>query len=268
MPLQIGPCEAWPTELCCTIPEGTDPGDVERWTLVASNILWGLSGRRWGPCPVTVRPCRRSCLDDAFPSLHAGVGTGPWIPYIGADGRWRNASVCGCKSDCSCGELCEVYLPGPVCDVDEVDVGGEVLLPEQYRVDAPGKLTRVDGECWPTCQDLAAPPGAAGTFTVKYRWGLPLDAAAIAAVSELTCHLLKGCAPAGSCGCKSNRNLTRVVRQGVEMEMPDPTLIYSEGRTGLPMADMWLAMVNPYRLTSPSRVYSPDFRRPRVQQWP
>ena len=261
-------CEAWPTNLCCEVPESMAEAEVERWTLIASQILWGLSGRRWGPCPVTVRPCRRSCVDTDFFSFQAGAGTGPWIPYIGVDGIWRNASVCGCTSDCSCSELCEVYLPGPVYDVTEVNVDGEVLVPEAYRVDAPGKLVRTDGECWPDCQDLAAPPGEPGTFTVTYRWGLALDEAAIAAVSEMTCHLLKGCAPGGSCGCKTNRNLTRVVRQGMEVDLPDPTLIYSEGRTGLPLCDMWLATINPYRLTSPSRVYSPDYKRPRVQTWP
>lgn len=275
MALQIGPCEPWPTELCCDIPDGVDEEDVARWTAVASQILWALSGRRWGPCPVTVRPCRRSCVDTDFFSFQTGTGTGPWIPYIGTDGIWRNASVCGCKSDCSCSELCEVYLPGPVYDVVSVNVDGVDLVapdPENgvdgdFRVDAPGRLVRTDGECWPSCQDMAAPPGADGTFTVTYRWGLPLDEAAIAAVSELVCHYLRGCAP-GSCGCKVNRNLTRVVRQGMEMEMPDPTLMYSEGRTGLPLVDLWLVAVNPYRLTSPSRAYSPDYRRPRVQQWP
>ncbi|MFE3250681.1 hypothetical protein [Streptomyces sp. NPDC059209] len=114
---------------------------------------------------------------------------------------------------------------------------------------------------------MAAPPTEEGTFAVTYRWGLPLDDAAIAAVCDLVCHFLKGCSP-GGCGCKTPRNLTRVVRQGVELENLDPTPIYSEGRTGLPMADMWLAMVNPYRMTSPSRVYSPDYRPPRVTTWP
>ncbi|MFI5629226.1 hypothetical protein ACIA8E_07565 [Streptomyces sp. NPDC051664] len=268
MPLQIGPCDAWPVSLCCDVPEGMEQAEVDRWARVASQILWGLSGRRWGPCPVTVRPCRRSCAGDDFFSFQTGTGTGPWIPYIGSDGIWRNASTCGCKSDCSCGELCEVYLPGPVYDVVEVLVDGEALVPEAYRVDSAGKLVRTDGECWMDCQDMSAPTSEPGTFAVTYRWGLPLDDAAIAAVSDLTCHLLKGCGGAGSCGCKSNRNLTRMVRQGVEMEMPDPTLLYSEGRTGLPLADLWLSMVNPYRMTSPSRVYSPDFKRPRVTTWP
>ncbi|QNT94955.1 hypothetical protein HEP81_04683 [Streptomyces griseofuscus] len=267
MPIQTGPCEAWPTELCCDT-SSADPAAVERWTLVASQILWGLSGRRYGPCLVTVRPCRRACLESApFISFQAGVTTGPWIPYIGADGAWRNASVCGCQSDCSCGELCVVYLPGPVYDVTEVNVDGHVLPAGAYRVDAPGKLVRTDGGCWPDCQDMAAAPGQPGTFTVTYRWGLPLDEAAIAAVSELTCHLLQGCG-GGSCGCRANRNITRLSRQGVDLDFGDPTVIFKEGRTGLPLADLWLSVVNPYRLTSPSRVYSPDFKRPRVQQWP
>ncbi|MFD3848189.1 hypothetical protein ACFWVB_20150 [Streptomyces microflavus] len=267
MAIQVGPCDPWPTALCCETPEGMDEADVTRWTAVASQILWGLSGRRWGPCPVTVRPCRKRCASTEFYSFQAGTGVGPWIPYIGVDGLWRNASPCGCKSDCSCSELCEVYLPGPVHDVVSVNVDGTVLEPESYRVDAPGMLVRTDGECWPECQDMAAPAGDPDTFTVVYRWGLPLNEAAIAAVSDLTCHFLKGCAP-GSCGCKAGRNLSRVSRQGVDLEFPDLAMLYADGRTGLPLVDLWLSMVNPGRLSSPSRVYSPDFKRPRVTTWP
>lgn len=268
MTIQTGTCEAWPTRLCCDV-EGVDEEDVKRWTLVASNILFALSGRRIGPCPVTVRPCRRACLESSpFITFQGSASTGGWIPYLGTDGMWRNASVCGCRSDCSCGELCEVYLPGPVYDITEVDIGGQVLAPEQYRVDAPGRLVRVGGGCWPTCQDLAAASGEPDTFTVTYRVGLPVDEAAIAAVSELTCHLLKGCG-GGSCGCKAMpRAATRFIRQGVELDFGDPTAFYQDGRTGLPTVDLWLSVVNPYRLTSPSRAYSPDFRYPRVQQWP
>ncbi|MFE0545210.1 hypothetical protein [Streptomyces sp. NPDC058891] len=268
MTLQTGPCEPWgPLELCCDVAD-VDEAVIDRWHRVASQILFALSGRRYGPCPVTVRPCRRACLESAPVSFQAGVGTGPWIPYIGVDGQWRNASVCGCKSDCSCGELCEVYLPGPVFDVTEVIVEGQVLEPESYRVDAPGKLVRTDDECWPSCQDLSAAPGEPGTFVVTYQVGLPLDEAAIAAVSALTCHLIKGCGGGGNCGCRANRNITSLTRQGVSMEMPDPTLFYSDGRTGLPEVDLWLFTVNPYRLTSPSRVYSPDFKYPRTTTWP
>ena len=273
MSLQVGACDPWPVELCCDVEE-RDPAEVERWTRVASTILFHLSGMRYGPCPVTVRPCGRSCLESAAPiSFQAvtGASTGGWVPYIGADGVWRNASLCGCKSTCSCGELSEIYLPGPVYDVLEVNDSGQILVPGvEYRVDAPGRLVRLGGQRWPTCQEMAEPEGAPGTLTVTYRWGLPLDAAAIAAVSELVCHLLKGCAPAGggSCGCKANPRVTRVSRQGVDMERQDVTLLYAEGLTGLPVTDAWLMSVNPGRLRSPGRVYSPDFRRPRVTTWP
>ncbi|QKW06931.1 hypothetical protein HUT18_11535 [Streptomyces sp. NA04227] len=274
--LSTAPCDPWPVDLsCCDLPDDTQTEVIERWTKVATIMLWRLSGMRWGPsCPVSVRPCRRSCLDDYAFGIRWN-SYGPWVPYKGVDGQWRNASVCGCSSGCSCGELCEVYLPGPVYDIVSVDIDGEVLArpdPDNdviggYRVDAPGMLVRTDGECWPSCQDMAAPPSTPGTFTVTYRTGLPLDEAAIAAVSELTCHYIKGCG-GGSCGCKGNKNVSRLNRQGFEMEFADPTVIYSEGRTGLPMADAWLAAVNPGRLASASRVYSPDFRRPRVTTWP
>ncbi|NGO66806.1 hypothetical protein [Streptomyces boncukensis] len=269
-------CDPWPTDLtCCDLPEGTETETIDRWTRVASIMLWMLSGRRWGPsCPVEVRPCRRSCLDGWGYGIRWD-SSGPWVPYKGVDGLWRNASPCSCTGGCSCGELCEVYLPGPVYDIVKVDVDGDELPapdPDQgvigaYRVDAPGMLVRTDGECWPTCQDMAAPSGTPGTFTVTYRTGLPLDEAAIAAVSDLACHYIKGCG-GSSCGCKSNKNVSRLNRQGFEMEFADPTLIYSEGRTGLPLVDAWLAAVNPGRLASASRVYSPDLPRPRATTWP
>lgn len=149
-------------------------------------------------------------------------------------------------------------------------VGGEALGPAAYRVDSGDLLVRTDGGCWPDCQDMAAPCGEAGTFCVTYRTGLPLDDAAIAAFSALVCHLVKGCGGSGSCGCslQRNRNLSRVSRQGVDLEFQDTTAIYADMRTGLPDVDMWLAMVNPYRQPSVSRVWSVDYRRPRTTTYP
>jgi hypothetical protein len=271
MPLQTTACEPWPVELCCDT-EGVEEETLERWRRVATQTLWRLSGRRIGVCPVTVRPCRQACLDGGPISFQAGVGTGPWVPYIGVDGQWRNASVCGCRPrGCSCSELCEVKLQGPVAEVMRVNVDGQDLLPGvEFRVDAPGLLVRLGGECWPKCQELAEPEGALGTFTVTYGLGIPPDDSAIAAVSAMVCHLLRGCGATGggSCGCKANPRVTRVQRQGVEMEMPDPTLLYSSGLTGIPEVDMWLLSVNPGRLTRPSRVYSVDYQRPRKTTWP
>ncbi|MEZ0073623.1 hypothetical protein [Planotetraspora sp. GP83] len=273
MSLHPGPCAPWPVDLCCELPDDLDPAIVERWQKVATQVLWALSGRRWGPsCPVTVRPCRRSCLEGPGLPITVRWGTaGPWVPYIGFDGLWRNASVCGCGSDCSCGQLCEVRLQGPVHDIVSVTVDGQELVPEAYRVDSPALLVRTDGDCWPRCQDMAAPCTEPGTFCVTYRTGLPLDEAAVAAVSELTCQLVLACLPPGTKGCGTCRlpgNVTRVIRQGVQVDMADPTTIFAEGRTGLPLVDLWLQATNPDRLHSASRVLSPDVRPPRVTIWP
>ncbi|WP_329368705.1 hypothetical protein OG896_24490 [Streptomyces sp. NBC_00669] len=274
-------CDPWPLDLgCCDLPEDLDPAVLKRWQRIASETLWRLSGRRWGPsCPVTVRPCGRSCIGSLLPLGSAGgMQSGGWVPYIGADGQWRNASVgCGCRTSCSCSELCEARLDGPVYDIVEVLVDGEALVPEAYRVDVPNLLVRTDGECWPACQDMAAPCGAEGTVCVTYRTGLRLDASATAAVSELTCELVKACLPAGSCGpCRLPGNVTRLARQGVStttrqgvtVDSFDPTMVFAAGRTGLPTVDLWLTTVNPDGLPSASRVVSPDYRRPRMMQWP
>lgn len=272
--LHQGPCEPWPVDLTCCqgIPEDVDPGLVERWSTVASQILWRMSGRRWGPsCPITVRPCSRDCLESSGANVRwaaAGGTVGRWVPYIDHAGVWRNAAVCGCETDCHCGsELCEVRLDGPVYDILDVTVDGQELEPEAYRVDVPNLLVRTDGDCWPSCSDLLADCDQPGGFCVTYRVGLRLDEAAIAAVSELTCQLLAACGVA-DCRCQLPGSVQRVVRQGVTVDLvSEPTSIWREGRTGLPMVDAWLATVNPHSLTQPSRVLSPDMRRPRLTSW-
>ncbi|MEU9576313.1 hypothetical protein [Streptomyces chilikensis] len=258
-------CEPWPIRPCCDIPEDMSEEDVAFWQMAASQLLFRLSGRRWGPsCPITIRPCGKSCIDGLITS---GSWSAPhMVPYIDTGGAWRNWMGCGCKSSCSCTQLCELRLIGPVHDVVEVLVDGEVLAPEAYRVDAPNVLVRVDGGCWDACQDLQAPPTEVGTAAVTYRVGLPLDEAAIAAVSALFCHLLTTCG--SSCGCGVNRQgVTKLSRQGVTLDM-DPAALLEGPLTGIGDVDRWIMSVNPYGLAAPARVASPDQRLPRRVQWP
>lgn len=262
-------CEPWPFEPdCCTVPADTPAERLDRIRRVATALLWRASGMRWGPsCPIEVRPCRKSCMDGYFSRLTWGpAGSGGLYPYI-LDGQWYNASPCGCTTDCSCTELCEIRLDGPVYDIVSVREGATVLPPAAYRVDNGSLLVRTDGNCWPDCQAMDAAPGEPDTLTVTYRTGLPLDDAALYAYSALVCHMLKSCG--GSCGCSiaSNRNVTRVSRQGVDMEFEAAAALYTEGRFGIPEVDRWLMLVNPYRLTSASRVLSVDRGPQRVTTW-
>lgn len=266
--LLSSPCEPWPLDLsCCSgLPDDVDPALVEKWARVATKILFALSGRRWGPsCPIPVRPCARSCLERAGLIARWGTVGSRWVPYIGPGGRWFNASVCACDTDCSCTDLCEVWLEGPVYDVVDVWLDGETLPESAYRLDYTDRgtmLVRTDGGCWPECSDMQAACDQLGSFCVEYRTGLELDEDAIAAVSELACEFVKACVP--GCDCRLPGKLKRVIRQGVVVEMADPTTIFAEGRTGLPLADLWLSAVNPNRLPQPPRVLSTNLRRPRV----
>lgn len=254
------PCEPWPIDTSCwDLPEGGDHSAlIEKWQAVASALLWRLSGRRWGTCVITVRPCRADCGD----SVGGGVQ-----PYV-YRGRWYNSRGCGCTSDaCSCGAICEVRLPGPVSGIESVQVDGAVLEPEAYRVDNGDRLVRQDGGCWPDCQDMAAPDGEVGTFSVTYLRGIDLDESAIQAVSAYTYEFVKACKP--ECGdCELPKRVTQVVRQNVAAQFIDPQTYLQNGLTGLEYIDQWIRSVNPNALPQAPRVLSPDYQpEPRRTTW-
>lgn len=182
------------------------------------------------------------------------------LPYT-VGGRWYNATTCGCGPSCSCGELCQVYLNGPVAGIESVQIDGVNLEPESYRLDAPTWLVREDGECWPFCQDLGAELGEEGTFGVTYLQGIQPEAGAIAAVSALTYELVRACIP--DCDCKLPQRVTQIARQGVAAQFIDKQAFFDNGRTGLYVVDLWLNSVNPNNLPSQMRVISPDHRPPR-----
>lgn len=270
-PTPAGPCEPWEFDpLCCPAAEGATEAQLLRARSVATELLWALSGRRYGPmCPLTIRPCVRSCATGS--GLFTGaLWNSPWIPYVDGGGLWRNASLCGCRQDCSCTSLSEIALEGYVYDIVAVQEGAVTLDPADYRLDYAGgwRLVRTDGESWPTCQDMAADVGEPGTLAVTYRTGLPLGAAGQAAYDALVCHLLKDCGGVGSCSCKLPANVSRVSRQGVDIEFAEATELRLNGWTGVPATDAWLRAVNPTGASSPSRVWSPDYRRPRWTRTP
>lgn len=132
-----GPC-SWLVEVgCCPEWDTLDPVARSQGTAWATYILWTLTGRRYGPCPVTVRPCSPKCQGSGgyrtWPVGTSATGaSGPWMfPYVDA-GVWRN---CICAGVCSCRARCEVPLRGPVAAIDQVKVDGAVIDPSAYRLD-------------------------------------------------------------------------------------------------------------------------------------
>lgn len=257
-----GPCMPWDLTLPCLDDAGdltdacidgaTVPTTVlDAAVLSASQVTWALTGRQYSTCDVTVRPCRRTCAE--FPSLDFRPGwQGPWPVLV--NGAWFNLA-CQCGSTCSCRELCEVDLPYPVCEVSEVVVDGAALDPGAYRVDDFRKLVRTDGECWPRCQDMAAPDSEVGTWSVTLTYGREPPQIAFDAAAELACELIK--ARIGQT-CRLPQRMTSLTRQGVTMSLLDPMSFFKDGRTGLYLMDLAIRALNPKMLARAPGVYSPD----------
>ncbi len=262
-----GPC-TWPLDTTCVEGWASVPPNTQvAATAWAVQILWALSGRQYGSCPVTIRPCGPSCGVFSgymtFPVLAGGgLGAGtPWmIPWID-NGVWRN---CGCTGGCSCRARCEVPLLGPVAAIDEVKIDGVVIAPTAYRVDVYRGipiLVRTDGQCWPECQDMDADVDDVGSFTITYQRGVAVPKSGQIAAGKLAGEFAKACAGQD---CALPQQLASLTRNGVQVEVVDPSTFLDNGLTGIADVDLWIRAVNPARKAQRSRVYSSDSRGVRV----
>jgi len=247
-PVALGVCADW----------ASLPAERKATALaLATGYLWGATGRQFGVCPITVRPSQNQRVEgiayQAFPAAPGLSGLGvPGGPFL-FSGRWFNA---GCASACCGNSACAVVLRGPVASVDEVLVGDEVIPASAYRVDVTGGawlLVRVDGECWPTCQDFRTEEGEPGSFAVTYGLGRPVPMVLATAAAMLACEYSK--ALAGS-PCKLPSKMTRLSRQGVEVELEAPNA--ENDTTGIREVDQVVAMLNPGKRQRPPVLLSPD----------
>jgi hypothetical protein len=223
---------------------------------LASTWLWGATGRRFGVCPVTVRPSQANRGELAYQEFATYPGTDglgvPGGPFL-FGGRWFNS---GCMSACCGSSACAVVLRGPVASVTEVLVDGEEVPASSYRVDVTSGawlLVRTDGQCWPVCQTMTSAATEPDTFGVTYEIGEAVPESLAIATAMLACEYAKHL---GGGACALPARMTRLSRQGVEVEVapPDP----AQGMTGIKMVDDIVATLNPGKLSRPPRVMSPD----------
>jgi hypothetical protein len=258
--MDFGPCEPWPVvwSTCERLVDLGSPTATGRAVEAATHVLWAKTGRQFGLCTTTLRPCRRECYDLVLP-----VGWTEWPgPYTAepawpalVGGLWFNVACGACQGPCSCAAVSEVILPGTVHHVDQVKLDGAVLPASAYRVDNNKLLVRTDGGTWPWCNDLSADDDQPGTWSVTAAYGQDPPLLASLAVGELACQFLR--AFAGE-DCQLPRSLTSLVRQGVSIELPDPAEVAKAGRLGLYQCDLLIETTNPGRLPGRSRVYSVD----------
>ncbi len=257
-PQEAGPCD-WPILECRDCPSLEDlipddgqspPGDAEilREAILQSAVdhLWRWTGQQYGLCTVELRPCRRECP----PSTYEGGHSSPFRPAL-IQGEWYNLSCGTCGSSCSCTELSEVSLPGPVHDVSCVLLDGVQVPPEKYRVDNWSRLVAQDGLQWPSCQDMSAECGP-GTFIVHYRRGIPVPAAGQLAAGVLAIEIAK--AVCGDKSCALSGRVETVTRQDVTMVLAPPDL--GTGATGIWIVDEFIRTHTKTKRTA--RAINPD----------
>lgn len=250
----------WPVDMAASSALAGYPAEVQQRAVVyATEVLYGLTGRRYGVCGVAVRPRLPGPPSAVGDTVYGGV-LAPFRQTV-LGGLWSPLD-CPCAGGCSCpSQAPAIPLPGPVFSLAEVKVDGVMLAAEAYRVDNERWLVRLDGGLWPLRQDLTVPDTEPGTFLVSYGVGEPVPQGGTIAAGLLAAEFAK--AFSGDAACKLPRKVRTVSRQGTTVELDDPAALFKEGRTGVPEVDLWLHQNNPYRLSQPSRVFSPDLLQHR-----
>ena len=262
-----GPC-GWDVticETCCTdavtgLPEG-QWDTIQDW---AVDFLWRATGKRYGLCERTYRPCRRSCLTSLGPSW----GT-PFVPFL-SSGSWVNLSCGSCPGECSCnGITSEVYLPNTHA-VTGVTIDGAALVPaDVVRVYDHSRLIRADGSLWPECQDLSLPSdpvsGVAGTWEITVLAGLPVPAGGAIAAGILACEFAKRCIDDDT--CRLPKRIQTLSRNGVTIGFQDMFEGLADLRTEIWEIDAFLEAARTTQWREPS-IGSPDVPDAPELTWP
>lgn len=271
-----GPCEPWCTDAqvraCGLNTDEYDGAVVAFGVALASRVMWAASGRRYGLCETTVRPC------------HPGNHQFGFHPYSGSPHPdsgievhyWQNGSLCGCQ-------LPELWLPGPIAAVEEIIYDGVILPSSAYGIKTVGHgrrktVVRFDTDAagnvvhWWRGNDLlrdptvsvapASPDEHAPAWQVTYWKGRSVPFVA----SEVTALLAAQFAKArcgGKCDEKIMAAVTRVARRGTTVDYTQKEAKETVAAVGHPLADVWLKSVNPFGRARRSRVIRADDNNPR-----
>ncbi len=268
---QYGPFTEWcdPQDVINVCPGavGSDTGLLDDFCVAASQVLFELGGRQHAGLsqPITVRPSGEGCGCWPWNETWHSWGQFQWGLWTwGWDiGRWG----CGPKST-GCDPLSQVQLAGyPVRQIVQVKINGEILDPDEYRLDGDRFLVRERDPdrpnamlWWPGCQIRDLPDTENGTFAVTYRYGADPPEMGKQAAAALACELWKA-TPAGGGECALPAGVTRSVRQNVTIER---SLFAQWTRNangawavGIPAVDTYLNTYNPGGLRRPATISSP-----------
>lgn len=223
-------------------PTGATDDQIADAIVLASDILFGLTGRRWpGACgPVKVRPCRK--LARGGPAWPMGAEQRQLVrQWWQWDPSWL---LCSCNSNpCGCGGVDRLGI-GVFPIIEDsviVKVDGVVLDPAAYLVVEHRWLDRVDGHTWRSCQNVDLPDTEPGTTSVEASWGLLPPDGGEAAACYYARQIAMGLAGAQ---CELPSRVATIVRQGVTYTFRDPSQLVAQGLTGVDLVDQWINAAN------------------------
>jgi|SRR5215831_519400 len=252
-------CSDWTTNTAITAPIQAYASNF------AATIMFNATGRQFGLCQTTIRPCFNQTLPTylTYPSLwNAGQYGGQYawglVAFVnGVDILWGGG--CGCATGSSCGCMPpQIELPMPVYRVQSVTINGATLDPSAYRADG-NLLVRQDGKAWPVVQNLAHVLGDVDTWSVTYLKGTPVPQYLNDAAGILACELAKARVGAD---CRLPRRVQSVTRNGTTVQMINLQDLLDKGLTGILEVDQAILSANPGGLRQRPRVVSPD-----LPQW-
>lgn len=245
--------------------------EARGWYVLAALTAW-----RVGVCPVLVRPVA-ACCAPAGSWLAAPVGGGNshtsalpirtigglnMTPYV-TGGEWVNGCGCG-VGVCSHTSMREIYLPGPVGDIEWVKLNGEIIDKTKYRVDNGNRLVSLDPDLvWPAMQDMFVGPDAIGAFAISYYQGAAPDELITSAAGHLAIEFYKGATKDSS--CRLPRRVEEVSRRGTTYKVDQG--LFSDGLTRIPEVDAVILILNPNKQKQKSRIVVPGNPGPRRQTW-
>ena len=250
---------------CCNLDfEALNPAlrmMVAQW---AANYLYTATGKLYGGCPRTYRPCRENCAPAA--NCCGGYAlTGLARPYKLANSLDLVNVSCGlCRGRCGCSEVSEVYLPG-VSSVLNVRIDGIDYDPcGMVAVYDESRVVRVDGGRWPVCQELSRIDGP-GTWSITVLEGKCPPAGVELITGILMCEFAKACMRRDD--CRLPRRIQTITRQGVTIGFNDRFENLADLRTGIWEIDAWIEQARFTGAATPS-IVSPELVQQTVLTWP
>jgi hypothetical protein len=258
--MTAAPCDWGVVVENCDVYDGLTDVQQARVLSMAVGFLWNWTGRSFGVCTTTVRPCRAPYRRESsfwgggpYPML-----SGQWTPVL-LGGEWFNIACGRCGVECGCTHTPVLRLPGPVQTIEQIKIDGAILDPTAYRVDDERFLVRLDGSEWPACQDMNLATTEVGTFEITYTAGVPTPEGGQVAAAVLACEFAKAITAPSS--CQLPKRIQNITREGVTVTLFDNFDNLEKGATGIWLIDSWVASVT--KAPKPSMVYSPDIPRPR-----